>query len=122
MCYVGERLDSGFKLINEGGSSWFRLQDPNSNDETMKTTQNFLKFDHHSSMPNDPKDLDKLMVLQGFNKFLETKTNIVKENELSQIKDDQVTEIDANKQTLKLYNNDPSLLHLNPFTIFPDEF
>lgn len=111
MCWVGERIDSVFRVYNEGGSCWIRLKDLEKQKQAHRPHANEPVFKRHSEeIMNLEENHPKLKILQGFNKYVDKKDE-----------DKDNTQKDETPR-MSMRPQEPQPLEVNPFAVIPSEF
>lgn len=117
MCWVGERIDSVFRVYNEGGSCWIKLQDLDKQKYMNRPHADEPVFRRHGEeVLNLEENHPKLKVLQGFNKYVDKKQDDDKNNEKD--KDNQTSDTPR----MNMRPQEPQPLEVNPFAVIPSEF
>jgi len=100
-------MDSIFRVFNEGGSCWFKLVDVESYSNQVVHEEQVQKKPQEDLL-NLEGGQGKIRVLQGFNQFVERRSDA-----------DTLTE--TQRVTMRA-PTDPPTIELTPFTVFPAEF
>lgn len=117
MCWVGERIDSVFRVQNEGGSCWMQLKNLDLHKQPASADVEPVMRRQREDLINLEENHPKLQILQGFNKYVDKKSSLANPDGSE---DDDKKDKDTSRMSMR--HQEPQPLEAHPFAVIPSEF
>lgn len=122
MCWVGERIDSVFRVYNEGGSCWMQLQNLDKHKYPDSGAMEPVFKRHSEDVLNLEENHPKLRILQGFNKYVDKKSSLANPDGSEDENNNSKDSTQDKPSRMSMRNQDPQPLEAHPFAVIPSEF